>query len=187
MTLPVQLSTPRLHLRQWLPEDFAPFAALNADPQVMACFPSPLTPSQSDDLAARIQGNIARDGWGFWALELKATGAFIGFTGLNRPDGLPFSPCVEVGWRLAAAHWGKGLATEAASAALDFAFNQLAETRVVAFTATTNRRSQAVMARLGMTDTGENFDHPSVPEDSPLREHLLFRISAGVWLAAAGG
>jgi len=143
----------------------------------MASFPSVLTTTQSDEVARKLQTFIAKNGWGFWALELRASGEFIGFTGLNIPDyPLPFSPCVEIGWRLAKQYWGLGYASEAAICALNFAFDSLALETVYAFTATTNFRSQALMRRIGMRDTGANFMHPRISRDNPLCEHLLYRI-----------
>lgn len=180
----IQLETSRLRLRPWRDEDFAPFAALNADPQVMAHFPATLDRAESDVLAARCQSLIEAQGWGFWATEIKASGDFIGFVGLHRPIAeLPFSPCVEIGWRLARPFWGQGYASEAARAALSFAFNDLALAEVVAFTSLANRRSQAVMERLGMR-RAENFEHPALPPGHPLREHCLYRLAVSAWQPA---
>lgn len=180
----IQLETSRLRLRPWRDEDFAPFAALNADPQVMAHFPATLDRAESDVLAARCQSLIEAQGWGFWATEIKASGDFIGFVGLHRPIAeLPFSPCVEIGWRLARPFWGQGYASEAARAALSFAFNDLALAEVVAFTSLENRRSQAVMERLGMC-RAENFEHPALPPGHPLREHCLYRLAVSAWQPA---
>jgi RimJ/RimL family protein N-acetyltransferase len=178
------INTPRLKLRQWQPADFAPFAAMSADPIVMEFFPALLTTDQSNAMADKIQAKIADQGWGFWAIEILETGAFAGFVGLGRPGyPLPFSPCVEVGWRLDKAFWGKGYATEAGNAALEFAFNTLQLDEVVSFTAVLNTRSQAVMQRLGMRNTGENFDHPMVPEGDRLCEHVLYCINSAQWFA----
>ncbi len=180
----IQLETSRLRLRPWRDEDFAPFAALNADPQVMAHFPATLDRVESDVLAARCQSLIEAQGWGFWATEIKASGDFIGFVGLHRPIAeLPFSPCIEIGWRLARPFWGQGYASEAARAALSFAFNDLALAEVVAFTSLENRRSQAVMERLGMC-RAENFEHPALPPGHPLREHCLYRLAVSAWQPA---
>ena len=181
---PVVLETARLRLRQWREADFAPFAALNADPVVMACFPAPLDRAASDTLALRCQALIAQRGWGFWAVERKADGAFIGFVGLHEPAAaLPFSPCVEIGWRLAQAYWGQGYASEAAQAALRFGFEQLALAEIVSFTALPNVRSRAVMERLGMVADGA-FEHPAVAPDSPLRKHWLYRLPLARWHAS---
>ena len=176
------LETPRLRLRQWRDADFAPFAVLNADPQVMAHFPAPLDKAESDALAARCRDLIAAQGWGFFATETKAGGEFIGFVGLNRPTAeLPFSPCVEIGWRLARPFWQQGYASEAAGAALAFAFDHLAQDEVVAFTSLGNRRSQAVMETLGMSRAADSFQHPALPVGHALREHCLYRLARNAW------
>lgn len=176
---PIEFETPRLRVRQWQGSDLAPFAALAADPLVME-FLLPLpTRAASDALAARIRARIAEQGWGFWAVEHKASGEFAGFTGLNVPlAALPFSPCVEIGWRFARKWWGQGLATEAAHAALQVGFERLGFDEIVAFTALGNLRSAAVMERLGMReDLDGAFDHPAVPEGHALRRHRLYRIA----------
>ncbi|MBT0961546.1 GNAT family N-acetyltransferase [Denitromonas sp. IR12] len=177
----IEFETPRLRLRQWQESDRAPFAALNADPEVMAHFPSPLSRAGSDALAERCESLIAERGWGFWAVELKASGAFIGFVGLHVPMViLPFSPCVEIGWRLALPHWGQGYAGEAAEGVLAVGFGRLALAEIVSFTALGNARSRALMKRLGMRQAGQ-FMHPSVPVGSPLRAHCWYHLSAQVW------
>jgi ribosomal-protein-alanine N-acetyltransferase len=174
----VSVRTARLLLRRWREEDRAPFAALNADPVVMEHFPAPLTRAESDAFVDRLEQALAEQGYGCWAVE--ADGTFVGFTGLLVPRvPLPVGPCVEVGWRLARAAWGRGYATEAAAAAIvDARAHGVGE--VLSFTATTNLRSQRVMQRLGMThDPADDFDHPSVPAGSPLRRHVLYRLPAG--------
>ena len=169
----------RLLLRQWKQSDFEPFAKLNADPEVMCYFPAVLSRSESDGLACRHQGFIEEHGWGRWAAEERATGQFLGFIGLYIPPAaLPFAPCVEIGWRLAKAHWGTGLATEGAAAALSHAFDTLNMAEVVSFTSIHNVRSQAVMQRLGMRRDKFTFAHPSLPEDHRLSENCLYRISS---------
>ena len=181
----IELDTPRLRLRRWRTADREPFAALNADPEVMEFFPSPLARAESDALADRIEAAFELQGWGFWAVESKAGGDFIGFVGLAVPRAdLPFSPCVEVGWRLAREHWGQGYASEAARVALNAGFEQLGLAQIVSFAVLANRRSRAVMERIGMADTGEDFDHPALAADSPLRRHCLYRITRVQW---AGG
>jgi RimJ/RimL family protein N-acetyltransferase len=178
------LETARLQLRQWQPQDYPPFAAMGADPDVMAYFPHLLTPEQSNAMADNIRKKLTDQGWGFWAVEIKASGDFAGFVGLNQPQyPLSCSPCVEVGWRLAKAYWGQGYATEAGHAALEFAFNTLNLTEVVSFTSVLNLRSQAVMRRLGMQDVRQNFEHPLVPEGDRLREHVLYKICRADWLS----
>lgn len=173
-----RLRTDRLLLRPWRDTDLAPFAALNADPEVMRHFPAPLTRTESDSLAHRLADGIDTRGWGLWALETVPDGEFIGFTGLS-PVGFDahFTPAVEIGWRLARTAWGRGHATEAARAALAFASDELGLEEVVSFTATGNARSRAVMARLGMTRTPhDDFTHPSLPPGHPLRSHVLYRL-----------
>lgn len=172
----IEPATTRLLLRQWRSSDRAPFAELNGDPRVMEFFPSPLTREQSDAMADRCEALINERGWGFWAVELKSSGSFIGFVGLHIPAAqLPFSPCTEVGWRLAFSYWGYGYATEAASAALRVGFESLGLKEIVSFTTVANRRSRAVMERLGMKESGV-FEHLSVPVGNPLREHCLYRV-----------
>ncbi len=176
MTEPMEFETQRILLRQWKPTDRAPFAALNSDPRVMEFFPAPLSRAESDMTADRCESLIHERGWGFWAAELKESGAFIGFVGLHIPSAqLPFFPCVEVGWRLAFQHWGKGFATEAARGALQIGFATLGFQEIVSFTAVGNRRSRAVMERLNMRESG-TFEHPLVPDGSSLRLHCLYRL-----------
>ena len=170
-----ELRTERLLLRPWRDEDREPFAALNADSVVMEHFPSTMTREQSDAFVDFLMDGFAERGWGLWAVE--AEGAFVGFVGLLVPRfEAHFTPAVEIGWRLARHAWGKGYATEAGRAVLDFAFGELGLDEVVSFTATTNLPSQRVMQRLGMThDPADDFDHPRVPE-GPLRRHVLYRL-----------
>lgn len=181
------IRTGRLLLRRWLPLDRGPFAAMNADPEVMAHFPAPLSREQSDALIERIEAGFARHGFGLWALELRSTGAFAGFTGLAVPGfEAAFTPAVEIGWRLPRSAWGQGYATEAARAVLGFAFGDIGLAEVVSFTSTVNERSEAVMRRLGMAhDPADDFDHPRVPPGSPLRRHVLYRMTADRWRARA--
>jgi RimJ/RimL family protein N-acetyltransferase len=179
-----ELVTERLRLREWRDADLDPFAALNADAEVMRYFPSVLTRAQSDEFATGVRAKIARDGWGLWAVEVADGPSFIGFVGLNRPRfEAHFTPAVEVGWRLGRHYWGHGYATEAAAAALSFGFEQLELEEIVSFTAPVNKRSTRVMGRLGMShDQAGDFDHPNVPV-GPLRRHVLYRISKDEWLS----
>lgn len=185
--LPAVLETDRLILRQWRNADRAPFAALCADPEVMACFPAPLTRTESDAMVDRCTDLIAERGWGPWAVEAKAAGTCIGLIGLHVPAAtLPFSPCVEISWRLARAWWGQGLASEGARAALGFGFGELGLDEIVAFTTLANVRSQALMARLGMArDDAGDFDHPALPTGHPLLRHCLYRLPRRQWQAEA--
>ncbi|WP_062270621.1 GNAT family N-acetyltransferase [Endozoicomonas arenosclerae] len=178
----IELETERLILRQWMHDDFLPYAQMCADPRVMEYFPATLSQNESKEMALRCQSLIAERGWGLWALEEKASGNFIGFTGLHIPKAtLPFSPCVEIGWRLSADYWGKGLASEAARASLKVGFETLALDEIVSFTTLTNTRSQAVMKRLGMTLDPETFKHPDLDPDHELIEHCLYRLSKTDW------
>jgi RimJ/RimL family protein N-acetyltransferase len=174
-----ELTTGRLKLRQWRDADLAPFAALNADPEVMRYFPSTLAQEQSDEFAGYMYETIERQGWGLWAVEVTDGPPFIGFVGLNRVSFEEhFTPAVEVGWRLDRPFWGNGYATEAAAGAVTFAFEQLHLEEIVSFTSTLNEPSIRVMRRLGMRhDAAGDFDHPRVAEGSPLRRHVLYRLA----------
>jgi RimJ/RimL family protein N-acetyltransferase len=178
MTIPYELQTDRLLLRRWRPADREPLAALNADPRV-AEFLGALSREESDSLAARIEAGFEQRGFGFWAVEIRGGAAFAGFVGLSVPRfEAHFTPCVEIGWRLAAEHWGHGYATEGARAALAFGFDELRLVEIVAFTAPGNTRSRRVMEKLGMTyDPADDFDHPLLAEGHPLRRHVLCRIA----------
>lgn len=180
--------TPRLLLRPWRPQDWPAYAALNADPRVMAHFPAVMSRAESEAMARRCQALIDTNGAGFWAVQRVGTGEFIGHVGLHAPaPELPCSPCVEVGWRLAAAHWHQGLASEAAREALRVGFDELQLPAIVAFTALGNLRSQAVMQRIGMArDVGGDFDHPALPAGHRLQRHGLWRLPAAAWRAARG-
>jgi RimJ/RimL family protein N-acetyltransferase len=174
----VTLSTERLLLRPWRESDLEPFAALNADPVVMEYLAKPLDRAESDLMVTRIMSHFDSHGFGLWAVEEPNAAALIGMIGLAIPRfEAHFTPCVEVGWRLARAHWGKGYATEAARAALHYGFEQLGLDEIVAFTVPQNIRSRAVMERLGMTRSpDDDFDHPSLPEGHPRRRQVLYRV-----------
>lgn len=172
---PATLTTARLELRQWQPGDTAAFARLCADPDVMRFFPATLTSAQAEQMANKIHGLIAQRGWGFWAVEVIGLQKFISFVGLHTPQPeLLCAPCVEIGWRLDKSHWGKGYATEAARAALQFGFDELGLKAIVAFTPAPNKPSQAVIRKIGMHNTGNNFNHPSLPKGHWLSEHVLY-------------
>jgi RimJ/RimL family protein N-acetyltransferase len=177
------LTTARLLLRGWRAADRVPFAALNADARVTEFLGGPLSRAASDALADRIEAHFAERGFGLWSVELPGEAKFIGFVGLSTPAfAAPFTPCVEIGWRLAAAHWGHGFATEAARAALQFGFEHCKLAEIVSFTTRANRASRAVMERLGMTrDPRGDFDHPALAATDPLRPHVLYRIQAGTF------
>jgi RimJ/RimL family protein N-acetyltransferase len=184
-TIP-RLATARLLLREWHERDREPFAALNADPRVAEFLGKPMDRAASDALVDRIVGHWASDGHGQWAVERVEDGRFLGFVGLAAPSfETAFTPCVEVGWRLAAASWGHGYATEGARAALRFGFDDLNLDEIVSFTTVANVRSRAVMERLGMTrDPADDFDHPRIAEGNPLRPHVLYRIRPDGWRAS---
>ena len=173
-----ELVTGRLKLRQWRDADRAPFAALNADPEVMRYFPATMTQAQSDEFAGYVYDTIDRQGWGLWAVEVTDGPPFVGFVGLNRVTFTAhFTPAVEVGWRLGRPFWGNGYATEAGAAALTYGFEQLDLDEIVSFTSRLNEPSIRVMRRLGMRhDAAGDFDHPRVAEGSPLRRHVLYRL-----------
>ena len=181
------LQTKRLILRQWNVADIAAFADLNSDSQVMQYFPDLWDESRTRDFVEIMQGLIAQRGWGFWAAELKEGSQFIGMVGLNVvpfeiPDSQTDDRHMEIGWRLAQPFWGQGLATEAAQASLDYAFQTLKERSVFAFTPVANQRSRRVMEKLNMSDLERNFSHPLVPDDSPLAEHVLYSIERGDYI-----
>ncbi|TDD44430.1 N-acetyltransferase [Kribbella antibiotica] len=173
------LTTDRLVLRQWRDSDREPFAALNADPAVMEHFPNVVSRQDSDALIDRASAAIAEHGWGLWAVEVRETGEFIGFTGLSIPTfEAVFLPGVEIGWRLAKGAWGNGYAPEAARAALAYGFGPAGLQEILSFTATTNLPSQRVMQKIGMIrDEAGDFDHPRLPAGHRLQRHVLYRIS----------
>lgn len=175
-------------MRRWRKSDLDEFARMNADPEVMRYFPAQLERERSDALAAWADDHLDRQGWGLWALEVAAGddhGRFAGFAGLTQPSWeAPFTPCVEVGWRLPRWAWGYGYATEAAQAALHVGFTKLSLTDIRSFTAVANERSQAVMRRIGMTrDLDGDFDYPPIEAGHPLRRSVLYRLTADDWRA----
>ena len=172
-----RIETSRLLMRRWQDSDREPFADLNGDPETMRYFPATLDRAASDALVDRIESRFEHDGYGLWALEVAATGEFIGFTGLNpMPDGVPGAGGVEVGWRLARAAWHHGYATEAARAALDTAFGGVGLAEIWSMTAVLNEPSQAVMRRIGMAEVAR-FEHPRVPEGHPVRPHVMYHLA----------
>ncbi len=183
MTAPRELRTARLLLRRWHADDREPFAALNADPRVAEHLPSVLSRPESDALASRIEAHFEAHGFGLWAVEVPGELPFGGFVGLSVPGfDAPFTPCVEIGWRLGADCWGRGYATEGARAALDFGFAVLRLDEIVSFTVPANLRSRRVMAKLGMThDPADDFAHPALPAGHPLRPHVLYRLARAQW------
>jgi RimJ/RimL family protein N-acetyltransferase len=178
MSLPAELRTERLLLRRWRAEDLAPFAALNADPRVMEHFPGTKSLAESKEQIERIEAHFREHGYGNWAVEVVGAIAFAGFVGLTVPRfEAKFTPCVEIGWRLAAEHWGRGYATEGARAAVTFGFEMLQLREIVSFTVPENQRSRRVMEKLGMThDEQGDFDHPLLPAGHRLSRHVLYRL-----------
>jgi RimJ/RimL family protein N-acetyltransferase len=185
----VELRTERLLLREWRDADLAPFAAMNADPAVMALLPGTLTREQSDALAERIRVQFAQRGFGLWALEVPGVAPFAGFVGLSVPAfEAHFTPAVEIGWRLAREHQGRGYASEAARAALAHGFERVGLDEIVSFTVPANTASRRVMEKIGLRrDPAGDFDHPGLPEGSPLRRHVLYRLTRAEWRARRRG
>ena len=177
--VPDAIRTERLILRRWGDDDLEAFAELNADPQVMAHMPALLDRRDSDALATRIREQFEQRGFGLWAVEVPGEAPFIGYVGLSVPRFTAhFTPCVEIGWRLARPHWDRGYATEAARATLAFGFENVGLQEIVSFTVPANVRSIAVMQRIGMThDPADDFDHPSLPVGHSLRRHVLYRLA----------
>lgn len=187
MTVP-EVRTARLLLRGWRDADREPFAAMNSDPVVMEHFPETYGRERSDAFVDRIMARWAELRYGLWAAERLDSREFIGYVGLwPATFEAPFTPAVEVGWRLAAAHWGHGFATEGARQALRYGFDTVGLDEIVSFTAVGNVRSWRVMQRLGMVrDEAGDFEHPNIPPGHPVRPHVLYRLSAAGWRAAAG-
>jgi RimJ/RimL family protein N-acetyltransferase len=181
-----RLESPRLLLREWRQSDVEPFVAMNADPRVMEFFPKTLSPDESLRLMEGSNLMLEERRYSLWAAERLEDGAFLGFIGLAVPSfEAPFTPCVEVGWRLRCEAWGQGYATEGAARALDYAWKDLGLTEVLAFTSVLNFRSLRVMERLGMRhDVGGDFEHPRIEAGHRLRPHVLYRISRPAGLDA---
>jgi RimJ/RimL family protein N-acetyltransferase len=183
------LWTERLQLRGWRDDDKPRYAALNGDPEVMAHFPSTLTPAQSDEMVDRFVAGWEQRGYGLWAVEVRESGRFIGFVGLSSPTWqASFTPCIEVGWRLSRDAWGHGYAPEGARAALAWGFEHLDPPRgeFVSFTTVDNANSRRVMEKLGMRrDPADDFDHPMLP-DWAGRRHVLYRIDRSTFEPPAG-
>lgn len=171
------IKTERLILRPWTDDDLKPFADLNADPRVREYFPGILTSEESNASVKLFNEHIEKFGFGFWAVSLIQTGEFIGFIGLqNVTFEAPFTPAVEIGWRLVHKYWGKGYATEGAKAALKYGFEELKLAEIVSFTPAQNSRSRHVMEKIGMTyDSKDDFEHPKLPDGHPLKTHVLYR------------
>jgi RimJ/RimL family protein N-acetyltransferase len=172
------VTTARLVLRPFTDMDRPAFFELNTHPRVVELLGSSSSRAESDAMIDRFSAEMTREGWGFWAVEVAGGAPFIGMVGLHRMSAtMPIAPGTEIGWRLHPDHWSSGYATEAAKASLDYGFSEGGLSEIVAFTTTVNARSQAVMQRIGMVrDVDGDFDHPLLPEGSPLRRHVLYRI-----------
>ena len=182
----VKLITPRLLLRPWRKEDFEPFSKINADARVMKYFPCPLNREESDQLAIKLKARIEEKGWGIWAMNLIEPEQFIGALGLidltKTSFPAPFTPAVELVWRLSFEHWEKGYETEGALAALQYGFKNLQFNEIVSFTAVQNESSRHVFEKVGMHhDPKDDFDHPMLPNESPFKRHILYRIMQKEW------
>jgi RimJ/RimL family protein N-acetyltransferase len=185
MSIPTELRTERLLLRRWRAADREPFAALNADPRVMEFLPGLLSREESDARAAAIEAHFAQHGFGLWAVEVVGRTPFVGWIGLSIPRfETHFTPCVEIGWRLAAEQWGQGYATEGARAALQFGFESLGLEQIVSFTVPDNRRSRRVMEKIGLRHV-EDFEHPLLDPGHRLRSHVLYRLRRADWMQPA--
>jgi len=182
----ITLRTERLILRRWRYSDREPYARLNADARVTEFFPRPLSPAESDALIDRIEKHFRLHGFGRCAAELARDGCLIGSIGITVPSfTAPFTPCIEIGWRLLPEHWGIGLATEGAGEVVRYAFEVLRLESLVAYTVPANVRSLRVIEKLGMArDPAGDFDHPNIPDGHPLRRHVLYRLRRSDWLAA---
>ncbi len=178
------LKTERLILRPWREEDLEPFAEMNRDTRVMEYFPALLTKEESDQMGKRMGTRLKERGWGWWAVSIPDIAEFIGFIGLNSIDKetlpVPFTPAVEIGWRIAHPFWGKGYATEGALACLKYGFEELHLKEIVSFTAVLNTRSRHVMEKIGMShNPKDDFDHPKIPTGNVLKKHVLYRLKKG--------
>jgi RimJ/RimL family protein N-acetyltransferase len=171
------IESERLVLRRWRDSDLAPFAALNSDQTAMRFMPGTMTLDETRAMVGRIRDHFEAYGFGAWAVEAPGVAPFIGFVGLQHVTfDAPFVPAVEIGWRLLPAYWGRGFATEAATAALRYGFEELNLDQIVSFTVPANKPSWSVMERIGMVrDFGGDFDHPRLAEGHPLRRHILYR------------
>ncbi|HST83149.1 MAG TPA: GNAT family N-acetyltransferase [Kineosporiaceae bacterium] len=183
-TIITELTTERLLLRGWRDADREPFAAICADAEVMRYFPGILSRAETDASVDRFRARFAERGYGLWAVEVKATGAFAGFVGLNpAPDEVPAAPATEIGWRLGRSFWGRGYAPEAARTVLQHAFGRLGLTELVSFTTVANAQSRRVMEKLGMThDPADDFDNPGLKSWSDAR-HVTYRLTADAYRA----
>ena len=173
------IETPRLGLRDWKDKDTPLFAEMNMDKNVMGFFPSTLSNDETITMVERIKKFLSENNFGLWATEIKQTKEFIGFVGLSIPRSQSdFTPCVEIGWRLAHKYWGYGYATEAGAACLEYGLNELRLNEIVSFTSVQNLRSINVMEKIGM-EYVKNFEHPLIEDGHRLKKHVLYLKKAG--------
>ena len=181
----IELETEHLTLRQWREEDLLIYSKISSNPEVMKFFPKLLSLEESNRAAQKFKGLIASRGWGFWAVELKKTGKFIGYAGLHSPSTqFPFSPCVEIAWRVEPSYWENGYVLEAGETILSCAFDKLMLDEVVYFTALQNNRVQKLMNTLGMKDRNKPFSHPSFSDGNPFKEHRLYGLKREEWISS---
>lgn len=179
----MQLETERLILRKWKEADLEPFCKITSDPEVRRYYPGVLTADETKALVTKVEAHFNKESFGLFALELKSTGEFIGYTGLMKPTiQAHFMPCVEIGWQLSKKHWGNGYAPEAAAKALEDGFVRIGLDEIVSFTTVSNDKSIRVMQKLQMTrNPKDDYSHPALPEGHPLKPHVLFRLSKAIW------
>ena len=173
----IGLETEQFYLRQWREEDFIPYESLTSNPEVMKFFPKILTVEESNNAALKFQKLLATRGWGFWAIEEKVSGKFIGYAGLHSPSTIfPFSPCVEIAWRMEEKYWDNGTVLELGKTILSYALEELKLEKIVYFSSSHNKKAKIVMEALGMVNQHKNFNHPFVSTEHHLSEHYLFQI-----------
>lgn len=185
--MPIIIETERLILRTWHEDDLDPMFKINQDPKVMEYFPALVNKEETHNFIDRIFKHQDARGYALYAVELKSTHEMIGFIGLlHRTKAeldVPFNPSNEIGWRLSSKHWGKGLATEGAKAVLDYAFCVLDLPEIVSFTVVNNNKSRRVMEKIGLHhDSNDDFDHPKLTDESPLKRHVLYRLTKKKYL-----
>ena len=170
-------------LRQWKKNDYEPYAKLTSNMEVMRFFPSILTINESFLAIEKFKNLIDIRGWGFWAVELKSSNKFIGYAGLHSPKTqFPFSPCIEIGWRMENKYWENGYVLKIGIEILKHAFMVLDLKEVVYFSSLLNKEAIFVMKSLGMIDMDENFNHPSIHKGHKLEEQRLYKITKERWL-----
>ena len=175
-----ELKTTHLLLRQWREEDLEPYAKLTASKEVMKYFPQTLTVEQSNRAARKFQKLLEERGWGFWAVEERVSGQFIGYAGLHAPQTqFPFSPCIEIAWRMGQKYWENGYVLEAGEAILRAAFEIFGLEEIVYFSSVKNKKGEEVATALKMQKEEQTFHHPFVEREHPLSEHYLYRIKNG--------